>query len=171
MENRMKVSMKILGLVLVGVLGIISQPVMAEDVTVQDGKKVKIDYTLKMDGQVIETSVDKEPLEYSHGAGQIIPGLSAGLTGMKVGEQKTVIVEPKDAYGDVIPENFREIPKSNFPADAKPEMGMVVQLKDEAGNIIPGILWEIKEETLVVNFNHPLAGKTLEFDVKVVAIE
>ena len=138
---------------------------------VEDGKKVKFDYTLKVEGEVVETSEGKEPLEYIQGSGQIIPGLAKGLEGLKVGDKKTVIVTPEEAYGEVDEAAIRELPKSSFPEGFEAKEGMVLELKSPEGQIIPGIVWEIKEEGIVLNFNHPLAGKTLEFDVTIVGVE
>ena len=145
--------------------------VIAQEVKVEKGKKVKFDYTLKVDGDVVESSEGKQPLEYTHGEGQIIPGLESALEGLKVGDTKTVTVQPKDAYGDVIPDAVKEIPTTTFPADFKPEVGMVVEIGDGKEASAPAVITEIKEGVIVVNFNHPLAGKVLEFDVKIVDIQ
>ncbi len=145
--------------------------VSGEDVTIGKGKKVKFDYTLKIDNELVETSEGKEPLEYTHGEGQIIPGLASALNGLKVGDEKTVVIEPKDAYGEIIEEAMKELPKSSFPEEFEPQQGMVIELKNEEGESAPGIIWEIKDAGIVVNFNHPLAGKTLEFDIKIVEIK
>ena len=139
--------------------------------TIENGKKIKFDYTLKVDGQVVETSEGKEPLEYTHGSGDIIPGLETQLVGLKVGDSKNVVVEPKDAYGEIQPDATKDFPLTSFPEDFKPAVGMVVQLEDDKGNVAPAMIKEIKEDKVILDFNHPLAGKTLEFDVKVVAIE
>lgn len=138
---------------------------------VENGKKVKIEYTLKIDGIVIESSEGKEPLEYVQGEDQIISGLSAGIEGMEVDEQKNIIVSPTEGYGEVNTQAFREIEKDKIPADQELVQGQVIQLSTPDGETIPGIVWEIREDTIVVNFNHPLAGKTLDFDVKVVSVE
>lgn len=140
-------------------------------VTIEKGKKVKFDYTLKVDGKVVETSNGKEPLAYTQGEGDIIPGLESQLAGLKVGDQKNVVVAPKDAYGEIKPEATKEFPISSFPKDFKPAVGAVVQLQDDKGNVAPAIIQEIKGDKVILNFNHPLAGKTLEFDVKIVSIE
>ena len=141
------------------------------DAKIEKGKKVKFDYTLTVDGQVVETSKGKVPLEYVHGEGKIILGLEKALAGMKVGDTKKVKIEPKDAYGEINNQAYRELPKTSFPANFEAAPGMVIELKDPDGNVIPAIVWEVKEQAIVLNFNHPLAGKTLEFDVKIVSIE
>ncbi len=145
--------------------------VYAQDVKVEKGKIVKFDYTLKVDGKEVESSAGKEPLSYSQGIGEIIPGLETALEGMKVGEQKNVKVEPKDAYGDVIKDAVKEIPNTSFPKDFVPTVGMVVDISDGKGMSAPAVIAEVKESSVMVDFNHPLAGKTLEFDVKIVDIQ
>lgn len=145
--------------------------VFAQEAVIAAGKKVKFDYTLKVDGQVVETSEGATPIEFVQGEGKIIPGLATALEGMKVGDKKTVSIEPKDAYGDVIPEAIKEFPKTSFPADFPFSTGTVVQLQGPEGQAIPGVLGEIKDQTVMVDFNHPLAGKKLEFDVAIVEVQ
>ena len=138
---------------------------------VEDGKTVKFEYTLTVNGQVIETSEGTEPLEYVHGTETIISGLEKQLEGMKPGESKTITIAPEDAYGPVLDEAIKDVPKENFPDDFEFQVGTVIQLQDPEGNSYPGIVWEVKEESIAVNFNHPLAGQTLVFEVKVISVE
>lgn len=141
------------------------------DAKIEKDKKVKLDYTLKVDGEVVETTVGKQALEYTQGQGMLIPGLEQALEGMKVGEEKDVKIEPKDAYGDINKDALREFPKSSFPADFKIELGTVLEIKDEkSGEAVPGVIWDVKDDKVTINFNHPLAGKTLEFNVKILEI-
>jgi FKBP-type peptidyl-prolyl cis-trans isomerase SlyD len=142
-----------------------------EEMTIQQGKLVSFDYTLTVDNQVIDTSKGKEPLQYTHGEGKIIPGLSKQLEGMKVGDEKRIVVGPEEAYGPVNPSAFQEVPKSKLPSDLKPEAGMHLQVNDQTGKSSIVMITEVKEDSVVLNLNHPLAGKTLTFDVKVVAIK
>ncbi len=93
--------------------------VQADDQVVGPNKKVKFDYTLTVDGKEAETSKGKQPIEYVQGSGQIIPGLENQLVGMKAGDNKKITLEAKDAYGEVIKEGFKDVPKSTFPADFK----------------------------------------------------
>ena len=143
----------------------------AKATVVENGKKVKFDYTLKVDGKVVESSEGKAPLEYLHGEGKIIPGLSSALEGMKVGQKKTVTVKPENAYGQVNPQAFMEIPKTSFPAGFKFKVGDMIRVTDPQGRALPGTIEEVKADTVKLNFNHPMAGKTLVFDVKIVSIE
>ncbi|HPN88092.1 MAG TPA: peptidylprolyl isomerase [Candidatus Omnitrophota bacterium] len=136
------------------------------------GKEVSIDYTLKIDGQVVETTGGKQPLTYIHGQNMIIPGLEQQLENMKVGDQKTITVNSDDAYGAVKPELFKDMPKTVFPEGFEVQQGAVMQIQNPDGmSGAAGLIWEIKETTIVINYNHPLAGKTLEFEVKVVDVK
>jgi FKBP-type peptidyl-prolyl cis-trans isomerase SlyD len=138
---------------------------------VQEGSLVSIEYTLTdANGKVIETNTGKEPMTYVHGAGQIVPGLERELTGMKVGAQKKIHVKPEEGYGPVNPEAFQEIPKEKLPPDAQ-KVGAILATKGSQGQTITMRVHDIKDKTIIVDFNHPLAGKTLNFDVKVVDIK
>jgi FKBP-type peptidyl-prolyl cis-trans isomerase SlyD len=138
---------------------------------VKDGSIVALEYTLSDEsGNVIESSKGKSPMVYVHGQGQIVPGLEKALTGMKMGEEKTVVVKPEEGYGPVNPQAFQEVPKENFPAEGlKPGMTLMAHGKD--GVPIRIRVHEIKDKTIVVDLNHPLAGKTLTFNVKVSEIK
>lgn len=134
---------------------------------VQDGSIVSIEYTLTGDdGKVIDTSAGKEPLTYIHGAGQIVKGLEQELNGLKVGDQKKVSVKPEDGYGMPSEKAFQEIPREKVPTEAQ-KAGATLMMKSPDGRAIPIKIAQVKEKTVVVDFNHPLAGKTLHFDVKV----
>ena len=134
---------------------------------VQDGSIVSIEYTLTGDdGKVIDTSAGKEPLTYIHGAGQIVKGLEQELNGLKVGDQKKVSVKPEDGYGMPSEKAFQEIPREKVPTEAQKE-GATLMMKSPDGRAIPIKIAQVKEKTVVVDFNHPLAGKTLHFEVKV----
>jgi FKBP-type peptidyl-prolyl cis-trans isomerase SlyD len=136
---------------------------------IQDGSFVAIEFTLTDDnGKVIESNVGKEPLTYLHGSGQIVPGLERELAGLKVGDQKKIVVKPEDGYRSD-PNAFQEIPKDKLPPEAQ-KVGTVLATKGPQGETIAMRVHEVKDKTIVVDFNHPLAGKTLNFDVKVTDI-
>jgi FKBP-type peptidyl-prolyl cis-trans isomerase 2 len=137
---------------------------------VEKGKRVKIAYNLLINSEPIESTQGKEPLEFLVGGGNVIPGLENQMLGMQIGDEKKIIVDAKDAYGVVDPNAFKEVPKSSMPPDAQLKPGLVVEVEDPQGGSFPGVVWEVKEQSVVINFNHPLAGQTLEFDVKVVDI-
>lgn len=134
---------------------------------IQDGAIVSIDYTLTDDaGTVLDSSAGKEPLTYIQGAGQIVKGLEQEMVGLKVGDQKKVKVRPEDGYGPVNEKAFQEIPREKVPVEAQ-KAGAMVMTKTGDGQVMPIRIREVKDKTVIVDFNHPLAGKTLHFEVKV----
>jgi FKBP-type peptidyl-prolyl cis-trans isomerase SlyD len=134
---------------------------------VQEGSIVSIEYTLTDDeGKVVDSNVGKEPLTFIQGAGQIVSGLEKELQGLKPGEQKKVRVKPEDAYGMPSQQAFQEMPRESIPAEAQ-KAGVTLMAKGADGRAIPIRIHEVKEKTVIVDFNHPLAGKTLNFDVKI----
>lgn len=143
---------------------------LAADPVVGQGMHVKADYTLTVDNEQIESSVGKEPLEFDVGTNTIIPGLESQLMGMHEGEEKIVTVAAKDAYGEVDPKAVKEFPKSSMPKDAQLKAGMVLQAQSPDGEEFPAVIKEIKEDKVVLDFNHPLAGKTLQFKVKILKL-
>jgi FKBP-type peptidyl-prolyl cis-trans isomerase SlyD len=137
--------------------------------TVSKGKMISLEYTLKLDNnQVVETNVGKAPLTYTQGAHQIVRGVETAVEGMTVGEAKQVIVTPADGYGVKDLTALHELPKQKVPEDIK--VGMKLHGKDPSGRVVQPIVKEIKEHTVLLDFNHPLAGQTLHFDVKVVDV-
>ncbi len=137
---------------------------------VQAGRVVAMDYTLHVDGEKIDSSEGREPLEYLHGAGNIIPGLEREMAGMEVGESKQVVVSPADGYGESDPDAFIEIPRSEFPRDIPLELGLELQVQDPSGNPMYARIDAITDESVRLDFNHPLAGKELHFSVKIVGL-
>ncbi len=134
------------------------------------GKVVTVEYTLRIDEEeIVDTNVGAEPLIYRHGAQEILPGLEKGLEGMAVGESKQITVSPAEGYGDVHPEGFFEIAKDRIAPDAL-RVGARLQGEAPDGTPVYPRVAEIREDTVVLDLNHPLAGKTLYFDVKVLDI-
>lgn len=146
-------------------------PKVKEGITVAPGKKVSIEYTLTLgDKQVVDTNVGKQPLTFVQGAKEIIPGLDKALIGMKTGESKHVTVKPEEGYGPVRKEAVVEAGKSQLPPDAW-KVGSQVQTRTAAGQTLRGTVTKISGDKATIDFNHPLAGKTLFFDVKVLDIK
>jgi FKBP-type peptidyl-prolyl cis-trans isomerase 2 len=141
------------------------------DMTVQNEAEVAFDYTLKVDGQVVDSSEGKEPFQYKHGEGRILPELSSQLEGMKEGDEKDVTLEPKDAYGEVNSGAFKEIQKTELPKDVDPQVDMMLQMATPDGRALPVRISEVKDEAIVIDLNHPLAGKTLNFNIKIVSVK
>ena len=134
---------------------------------IEQGSVVSVEYTLTDDaGTVLDSNVGKEPLTFVQGAGQIVPGLEKELIGLKTGDRKKVQVQPEDGYGIPNKEAFQEFPRDMIPAEAQ-KAGATLMAQGQDGTPIPMRVHEVKEKTVVVDFNHPLAGKTLNFDVTI----
>jgi FKBP-type peptidyl-prolyl cis-trans isomerase 2 len=132
---------------------------------------VSIEYTLSLaDGSVVDGNVGETPLAYEHGGGQILPALESALAGLSVGASKQVTLPPEEAYGKVDPELFQEVDAERIPADAR-QAGAELAAESEDGSQRLVRVHEVKGDRIVVDLNHPLAGKTLRFDVKIVAID
>src|SRR4029434_120506 len=137
---------------------------------VQTGSSVSIEYTLKDEaGQVLDTNKGKSPLVFTQGQQQIIPGLEREMIGMRAGEEKKVVVKPEDAYGPVMPNAQTEVPKDAIPQEGL-KVGTALMARSGSGETRPVVVKEIKESTVVLDLNHPLAGKTVLFDVQVVGV-
>lgn len=137
---------------------------------VADNLVVGIDYVLTVDGEEIDSSKEEGPLEYLHGYSNIIPGLEKELTGMKVSESKQVEVAPEDAYGVVDEEAILSVPIEEFPEDVPLEPGIELEITDNEGEMMFATIVKIGKKNVKLDTNHPLAGKTLHFDVSVVSI-
>ena len=137
---------------------------------IPDGKVISIHYTLSLrDGEIIESNFDEEPLEYTMGSGELIPGLEEVLADMKVGEEKTGVLPPEKAYGLSLSEAMLEIPKDHLPAEAL-EVGARVHGEGPGGAEIDGRIVKLKTKCAVVDFNHPLAGKTIAYTIKLCGV-
>jgi len=137
---------------------------------VTEGQVVSMEYTLRVDGKVIDSSAGGDPLEYLHGAANIIPGLERELEGMSVGESKAVIVAPEDGYGETDEEAYLDAPRSEFPDDMSLQPGVEMELSMEDGHRMYARVESVEGDMVRLNMNHPLAGKELHFDVKVVGL-
>lgn len=143
---------------------------MSDALKVEDGQVVSMEYTLRVDGDVMDTSDGREPLEFIQGIGNIIPGLERELYGMQIGDSKQVSVPPADAYGEFDPEAYVEVPRSDFPADIPVEQGVEIQVHDENNHVMAARIDTFTDTVIKLDFNHPLAGRTLNFDVKIVGL-
>jgi FKBP-type peptidyl-prolyl cis-trans isomerase 2 len=138
---------------------------------VKEGDVVKVHYTGKLtNGEQFDSSVGREPLEFTVGAGQMIKGFDAAMPGMIVGEKKTINIAPEDGYGEKSEEAIIEFPKENVPADMILEPGMPLTLSNQEGQPVPVIVIEVKEDIIILDANHFLAGQELVFDIELVEI-
>lgn len=138
---------------------------------VKSGDVIRVHYTgTLLDGSQFDSSVGRNPLEFTVGAGQMIAGFDAGVLGMTVGEKKTIQIDPDHGYGQKDPEAIIEFPAENVPADMKVEVGMKLNLQNQHGQPVPVEVIEIKENVIIMDANHFLAGKDLVFEVEIVEI-
>lgn len=138
---------------------------------VKKGDKIKVHYHGKLtNGETFDSSAGREPLEFEVGSGMVIPGFDNGVTGMTVGEKKTVNIPYDEAYGPKNPAMIIEMPKDRFPKDMEIELGMSLGMSDQDGQQFQVTIAEIKEEVVMLDANHPLAGQDLIFDLELVEI-
>lgn len=138
---------------------------------VKSGDKVKVHYHGKLrSGETFDSSQGREPLEFTVGSGQVIKGFDQGVMGMQVGDKRTVEISVVDAYGAKQDEMIIEFPRNQFPPDMKPEAGMQLMMNNGAGQSFPVTVTEVKEESVILDANHPLAGQDLIFDIELVEI-
>ena len=135
------------------------------------GDRVKVHYTGKLeDGSVFDSSKEREPLEFELGGGMMIKGFDTAVTGMQVGESKTAEIPAGEAYGEHNAEMVIEVPKTQLPPDLKPEVGQQLGMQQPDGQSVPVRVTEVKEESIEIDANHPLAGKDLVFELELVEI-
>lgn len=139
--------------------------------TAQNGDKVRIHYTGRFEtGEVFDSSVGSDPFEFELGASQVIAGFEHAVRGMKIGDKKTVAIEPQDAYGDHNDSLVLVMPRDSFPEGVTPEVGMCMQLVDENENGLPVVVTEIAGDQITLDANHPLAGMPLTFEIELLEI-
>lgn len=139
---------------------------------VKSGDTVKVHYHGKLtDGTTFDSSQGREPLEFEVGSGNVIAGFDSGVTGMQVGEKKTINIPFDDAYGQIQDDLLMEFPIDRFPADMKPEVGMQLNMSNGSGQNFPVVIREVRENSVILDANHPLAGEDLTFDLELVEIK
>lgn len=135
------------------------------------GDLVRVHYTGKLtSGEQFDSSAGREPLEFTVGAGQMIKGFDAAIPGMVIGDKKTINIPAAEAYGERSEEAIIDFPKSNVPADMQIEAGMQLTLSNQYGQPVPVVVVEVKEDVIILDANHFLAGKELIFDIELVSI-
>jgi FKBP-type peptidyl-prolyl cis-trans isomerase SlyD len=144
---------------------------MSNSLSVQNGVKVAMDYVLTVDGAQMDASEPGRPLEFVQGRGQIIRGLEEALLDMLVGESKEVTVAPAEGYGEFNPQAVAQVPRDRFPASMQIAVGMTLQMRGQNGQPLQGRITEITPDNVRMDFNHPLAGKTLHFKVTIADIK
>lgn len=139
--------------------------------TATSGDTVHVHYTGKLDdGTVFDSSEGRDPLTFKVGSGQVVPGFDEAVSGMQVGDSKTVRIGPADGYGDHRADLVLEVPNEQLPEGLEPEVGMELGLRGQDGQTMPVRVAAVGEEAITLDANHPLAGKNLTFDVTLVSI-
>jgi len=142
------------------------------DKVAKKGSTVSIDYTGKLEtGETFDSSKGRGVLEFEIGDGKIVKGLEDSIVGMKVGDEKKITVNPENAYGKRNESLVKEVPKSTIPKEIKLKKGLILMFKREDGYKTPATVTEIKKDIVKIDFNHPLAGKKLKFEIKLVDIK
>ena len=138
---------------------------------VKSGDTVKVHYHGRLtDGTVFDSSEGRDPLEFEVGSGMVIKGFDNGVLGMAVGDKRTIEIPVDDAYGPEDPQMIMDFPVDRFPKDMKPEVGMQLNMSNGSGQNFPVIIREVKDDTVILDANHPLAGEDLIFDLEMVEI-
>jgi peptidylprolyl isomerase len=133
------------------------------------GDNVKVHYTGRLeDGTVFDSSHDREPLEFTLGEGQVIQGFEMAIDGMSEGETKTTTIPADEGYGDRRDEMVIELDRGKVPSDIEPEVGQNLQIQLQNGEQLPVVVTAVEDEKVIIDANHPLAGKTLVFDIELV---
>ena len=139
--------------------------------TIKEGDTVSVHYTGTLTtGEVFDSSKNREPLTFTLGQGQLIAGFEKAVIGLSEGDSTTANIPSKEAYGEVNPEMIVDVPKNQLPTEIEAKVGMHLQLNQPNGQAIPVQITEVKEETITIDANHPLAGKDLNFDIEIVEI-
>ena len=137
----------------------------------KNGDTVMVHYTGKLiDGTVFDSSTERDPLQFTIGAGEIIPGFEQAVLGMNTGESKTTKIPVDEAYGSYRPEMVVEVERDQMPPEMEPEVGQQIQIQQPSGQIIPVTITNISDSTVTLDANHPLAGEDLIFDIELVDI-
>lgn len=139
---------------------------------VKENDTVRVHYTGKLkSGQIFDSSLEREPLEFTLGQGMLIPGFEKAVIDMKVNDKKTVDIPMEEAYGDIIKELFHKVEKTQLPPEMEPAVGLGLASRDAQGNEHQFRIVEVNEDHVIVDGNHPLAGQELVFDLELVEIK
>jgi len=161
--------MVLLGIMLLGVMLATGCSGMIE---AESGDTVKVHYTGTLeDGTVFDTSVEREPLEFTLGQGQLIPGFEQAVIGMKIGDLKTINIPADQAYGPYRDDLILVIERDQLPEDLDPEVGQQLQMTQADGEVVRVMVSDVSEATVTIDANHPLAGKDLTFEIELIEIQ
>lgn len=147
-------------------------PAKKQEMSVKKGDKIKVDYAGTFDDGIVFDASEKhgQPLEFEAGSGQVIKGFDDAVMGMKKGQEKDITISPGEAYGEVKAELRKKVPRKQLPQDQEPKVGMVLAVGLPNGTQFPAKIVEVSKDDVTIDLNHPLAGKTLHFKIKVVSV-
>ncbi len=141
------------------------------ELTIGEGVQVTLHFSLGLEtGELIDSNFEGEPVTFTVGDGNMLPGFESALFGMKQGEEHALVVPPEQGFGMHNPENIQQFPRAQFPADVELKEGLMISFTDAQNNEIPGVVAAIDETTITVDFNHPLAGREIYFSVRIIAV-
>ena len=145
---------------------------MTNEIAISSNTKVSLNFSITLEtGEVVDSNFDRPPVGFVMGDGSLLPSFESCLLGLKAGEQASFTIDPKQGFGEPQDANFQDMPRRTFSNDSELEVGMVFSFADAAGGELPGVVDSFDEDTVRVNFNHPLAGRTLTFEVKIDRVE
>lgn len=138
------------------------------NLAIADNTKVTLNFSLALDdGTVVDSNHGEEPVTFTMGDGNLLEGFEKALCGLKAGDEKELTITPEQGFGMPNPNNIQEVAKSDFPEDMTLEIGLMLSFADAQNTELPGVVKEVKDDTVMVDFNHPLAGRTLQFKVNI----
>lgn len=142
------------------------------ELAVDEGTQVTLHFALHLSsGETVDSTFDQEPATFTVGDGNFLPGFESVLMGMKAGERDTFVISAEDGFGHPNPDNVQTLNRAQFAADVEVEKGLVLSFNDKQHGEIPGVVADMDEETITVDFNHPLAGRDIHFEVKIITVE
>ena len=145
---------------------------MSNELNISSNTKVSLNFSITLEtGEVVDSNFDRAPVSFVMGDGSLLPGFEACLLGLKQGDEAAFTIAPEQGFGEPQEANYQDIPRHTFSNDSELEIGMVFSFADAAGGELPGVVDSFDEDTVRVNFNHPLAGRTLRFEVKIDRVE
>ncbi len=138
------------------------------DILIAQGTIVTLNFSLALeDGTVVDSNLEEEPVTFTVGDGNLLPGFEKAMLGLKAGDERELLITPENGFGMPNPSNQQEVPRSDFPDDIELSVGLVLSFSDAQNTELPGVIKEIGDEKVLVDFNHPLAGRSLVFTIKI----
>lgn len=142
------------------------------DLTLGPGTKVTLHFALRLpDGEIIDSNFEREPATFTVGDGNLLQGFERAIFGLRAGDKKTLVIKPEDGFGQRNPNNIQRIPRAQFPQDVELSEGLMLSFADAQKTELPGVVTSFDDIEVVVDFNHPLAGREVLFDVAILQIE